>query len=313
MKEAALNLHLLRLPGIGPVGLRKILTRLDSFDMSPAELFELPTERLIEDMKLTPEQVSALHHADFDPEADIHEFGEMGIRILSPEESVYPSEHLSILGRSRPTILFAMGNLDLLKYPMLGLSGSRKASEESLLQTSEFCERIASEDWVIVSGGARGADEAAHLAAVRRGPGTIVMLPTGILKPNIRGELRKHFDSDKTLLLSEFPPEQGWTNGSAMQRNRLIAALSQGLVLVEPGMKGGTFGTGRLAQKLGVPLYLLWSEETWGKGSEAFIRTGTQPISTAEMNTAEFITVVKFRHQESVRLRQYTINEDLFA
>lgn len=279
MTEAASLLQLLRLPRIGPVSLREILSNLTRIEVSPEKIHELTDECLIHDIRLTREQISALRNSDSDAEEDLDQCSAIGIETLLPSDSRFPRHPLSSLGPLAPYILFAWGELKLLQHPALGVSGSRRATDMSLAGLTTLCEVTASDGWVVISGGARGADEAAHLAAIRRGAGTIIVMPTGLFKPNIRKELIKHLEEGKVLLLSAFPPEQGWTPGSAMQRNRLLAALSRAVVLVEPGMRSGTAGTGKIALKLGVPLFLLDSKRDWNPVEIRFLKAGARSIN----------------------------------
>ena len=111
---------------------------------------------------------------------------------------------------------------------------------------------------------------------------------------------------------TEFPPEQGWATGCAMQRNKITVALSQGMILVEPSPKGGTGGTGRIAMKMFTPLYLLWNKSTWGEGAESFLRFGAQPLSETDQDAKELISLFEFRWRESQKVRQQCMTEDIF-
>lgn len=312
MTEAALLLQLLRLPGVGPVRLRHILTRLAQVDVPLPDITRLSDDRLFLDLHLSPEQVQALRHPASDPEEDLHQCAELGIEILLFSDARYPQRIFSILAESAPPLLFTCGNLELLQCPALGISGSRRASERSLAEITHLCEAVASQGWVVVSGGARGTDEAAHLAAVRRGPGTIIVLPTGVLKPNIRKELMKHLEAGKALLLSEFLPEQGWTTGCAMQRNRILVALSRAVVLVEPDLRGGTGGTGRIAQALKTPLFILDSLKGENAASERFIREGAHLISAQSVTPQELTRSLQRSWEESEAARRESKPEALF-
>jgi DNA processing protein len=278
MTEAAAILSLLRLPGIGAGNLRLILARLFQIGMPIERITGLTDQQLSLHLRLSPEQITALRNPASDAQVDLDHCAELGIGTLLPRQPQYPLRVLDLLGRTAPALLFAQGNLDLLSLPALGISGSRRSCEASLAALSQLCAGVASQGWVIVSGGAHGADETAHLAALREGPGTIIILPTGILKPNLRPEFRKRLEEGKTLLLSEFPPEQGWTVGCGMQRNRLLAALSWALTLVEPGRQGGTGGTGRIALKIGVPLFILQGGAGLGEGADDFLEQGAQRL-----------------------------------
>jgi DNA protecting protein DprA len=278
MNEAATLLELLRLPGIGPVKLRQLVARLFALGIPVERIHELDDEQLSLDARLSPEQIAALCHPASDAREDLRICEGKGIRALLASEPEFPLRLITVLGRATPPLLLASGNLELLRYPSLGISGSRKASEESLRRTDKLSRMVAQAGWVVVSGGARGTDEAAHLGCQKDGPGTIIVMPTGLLKPNLRSEFRKHLEDGKTLLLSEFPPEFSWTPGCAMQRNRILTALSHIMVLVEPGLKGGTGGTGRIALRLGTPLFILKTPETGSDGSAELLAAGAQSL-----------------------------------
>jgi len=307
MTQSAAILSLLRLPGIGAGNLRLILARLFQIGVPVERICDLTDQQLALEVRLTPQQIDALRNPESDAEADLRHCAELGVQSLQPSHPRYPFRVLDLLGRTAPALLFAQGNLDLLSLPALGISGSRKSSEASLAAVSLLCEKVASQGWVIVSGGARGADEIAHLAALRHGPGTIIVLPTGILKPNLRPEFKKRLEEGKTLLLSEFPPEFGWTTGCAMQRNRLLAALSWALALVEPGLQGGTGGTGRVALKIGAPLFILQNGAGLGEAAEDFIHLGVKILDAASSPRQLALLLLKsHRAAETIRAANRT-------
>lgn len=309
MNEAEIILRLIRLPDIGPVAVRKLAVKLEVLGKSLLDVENFSDHELARDLKLMTEQIKALRQPEMDAAHDLAECGNQGIRAITQQDLLYPFEKLLIAGRARPALLFLKGNVELLKMPAIGISGSRQAAENSLKATNELCERLAEEGWVIVSGGARGVDEVAHLAAIRKGAGTIIVMPTGFFKPNFRDELKKRLDEEKTLLISEFPPEQGWTPGMAMMRNRLIAALSRGVVLVEPGSRGGTGGTGKLTQKLGLPLYLLKSDDLNKDVADTFIKKGAMLIQSNAMKNGD---LTNFLQINWVRSEEQRLNSDLF-
>jgi DNA protecting protein DprA len=288
MSEAAILLQILRLPGIGPAKLRLLLARLFQLGVPIERITELSDEQLALGARLKGEQIAALRHPASDAEEDLHQCADKGIRTLLPADSDYPLRLITLLKQNAPPLLFVRGNLTLLNYPCLGISGARKATEESLAATHKLSQSLSQHGWVIASGGARGADEAAHLGSLQSGgPGTIVVMPTGILKPNIRGEMRKHLEDGRTLLLSEFPPEFGWTVGCAMQRNRLLIALSSAAVLIEPGITGGTGGTGKIALRLGLPLFVLETPAGIGAGGPDLVKAGAQILNLGRRTAAQ--------------------------
>ncbi len=313
MSEAAILLQLLRLPGIGPARLRLLLARLFQMGVPVERIAELSDEQLALGARLTAEQMAALHHPAGDAEADLQLCREKGIRALQPSDPEYPLRLISCLGRSAPVLLFARGNLSLLESPGLGFSGSRKASEASLAATFQLSQSMARQGWVIISGGARGTDEAAHLGSLREGPGTIVVMPTGLMKPNLRGEVRRQFEEGKTLLLSEFPPEFSWTPGCAMQRNKLLAALSRATILVEPGITGGTGGTGKITLKLGLPLFVLETASGIGPAGPDLLKAGAQLLRPDQISPAQLASIFEEAFASAQASREQRLNQSLFA
>jgi len=313
MNQAAILLQLLRLPQVGPAKLRLILARLFQIGVPPERILELSDQQLLLDVRLKPEQVEALRNPPSDAEEDLRHCAEEGIRVLLSADAHYPIQLLNLLGRTAPPLIFARGNLDLLKYPALGISGSRQAREESLSAVLRLSQSVAAQGWVVVSGGARGVDTAAHLGCMEDGPGTIVVMPTGILKPNLRREIKKHFEDGKTLLLSEFPPEYGWTVGCAMQRNRLLAALSRVVALVEPGLRGGTGGTGRIALRIGLPVFVLRLATGVSSGEEDLMKAGARPLNPDQLSPQEITRLFSQAHEACEANRDRLQTEKLFS
>jgi DNA protecting protein DprA len=296
---------------VGAGNLRLILARLFQIGVPVERFFELNDQQLALELRLAAGQIQALRDPKSNAEADLAHCVEQGVKLLLPSHPNYPFRVLELLGRTAPPLIFAKGNLDLLTLPALGLSGARKSCEASLAAVSQLCEKAAGQGWVVVSGGARGADESAHLTALRYGPGTIVVLPTGILNPSLRADLSQRLEEGKTLLLSEFPPEFGWTVGSGMQRNRLLAALSWALALVEPGLTGGTGGTGRVAKKIGVPLFVLQNGAALGEGAADFIKKGA-PLLDPQQTPQHLALMLLQRHREAESLRLQDQTPSLF-
>lgn len=265
---------------MGPVGFGKLAARLFHLGIPMQRLLELPDRQLAQDVLFSAEQIQALRNPGRDAAEDVRQCAREGIRILTTADPQYPLRIIALLKRTAPPLLFARGNLDLLNRSALGVSGARKASDVSLAAVTRICQTAAMQGWVVVSGGARGADEAAHLAGIKYGIGTIVVLPTGIYKPNFRNAMKPFFSEKNTLILSEFPPEFSWTIGCAMQRNRLLAALSRVMVLVEPGFSGGTGGTGRIAMRLKRPVYILkmTPDDPTTEAEQQFIAKGARRL-----------------------------------
>lgn len=183
-------------------------------------------------------------------------FKDMGIEVVSSTDVRYPAR-LKEVG-SFPPLLYALGNIDLLKRHSVAICGSRHASPDGLRHAHEFGVVAAQSQLCVVSGYARGVDRLAHQGALRASGCVVIVLAEGIL--NFR--VRRDFDSverfwDNTLVISQFPPEQPWRVHTAMGRNRVICGLARGLVVVEARESGGTIAAGRECLQQKKPLWVI--------------------------------------------------------
>ena len=153
-----------------------------------------------------------------------------------------------------PERLYIDGDLNLLKIPMISIVGSRKASAEGLENAAAFAKGLSQAGLLIVSGLARGIDGAAHQATLRLGPKhfTMAVCGTGVdmIYPKEHLDLAKNI-RQQGLLVSELPLGVPPKSSHFPRRNRLIAALSIGVVVIEAAERSGSLITARLASELG--------------------------------------------------------------
>ena len=148
-----------------------------------------------------------------------------------------------------PVVLWAWGDQSLLLRPTIAVVGARRCSVEAPGLVARLVEECVEYGWTIVSGGARGVDAAAHREAMRRDSPTIVVLGSGIGRP-YPPEHRRLFSEvvdHGGLLLSEYPFDRDPRPGQFPARNRIVAGLSIGVVMIEAGPRSGALITGRLA------------------------------------------------------------------
>lgn len=184
---------------------------------------------------------------------------EQNIRILTIGDNNYPNRMISALNNKAPALLFAKGDISFLDKPCLGFCGSRKASEKGLKTAWDCADQMARKGVNIISGYASGVDMTTHKAALEAGGTTTLILAEGILNFKIKRELRDIFDESRVLILSEFLPGLPWSVHNAMQRNYTICSLSQVMILIEAGKKGGSISAGRtslaMERSLFAPVY----------------------------------------------------------
>ncbi len=250
-------LQLMQTKGIGPRSLARLLDRLEQDNLSLRDFLVLEAEEMVARFGLNEEQVRALH-ANEETAAQVAELLEQhGVSTVLVGSSRYPARLKTVLADKAPPVLFMAGSPNLLQDRAVGFCGARDASEESLRCAQQLTRALAKQGILVVSGHAPGADETAHRAALEAGGATAFVLPEGILHFRPRPSLAGLLSEDRFVVVSEFPPKLPWSASNAMQRNRTICGLVQGLIVVEAGTSGGTWEAGLEALKLGVPLFVL--------------------------------------------------------
>ncbi len=177
-----------------------------------------------------------------------------GARMVVAGDAHWPAA-LDALGDSPPVLLWARGDLELLRRPGIAVVGARAATGYGEHVAMEFAAGLAARDVVVISGGAYGIDGMAHRAALASGGATIAVLAGGIdrLYPSGHEALLTRV-AEQGLLLSEVPCGTAPTKWRFLQRNRLIAALSAATIVVEAGRRSGSLNTARHALGMGRPV-----------------------------------------------------------
>lgn len=178
------------------------------------------------------------------------------IHVIAWDEPLYPDLLRLRLEAFAPPILFARGALELLGAPAIAVVGCRKASEYGLDIAEQIAAGVARAGGCVVSGLALGIDAAGHAAALDANGPTIAVLGCGIdvYYPRHNMRLQNRIVRDG-LVLSELLPGEPPRHYQFPHRNRIIAALSAAVVVVEAGEKSGAVTTGNHAANQGVPVY----------------------------------------------------------
>lgn len=173
-----------------------------------------------------------------------------GIRLVTAFDAEYPRLLAEI--PDPPFVLFAVGALERLRSPAVAVVGSRAATRYGREVAARIAQGLSSVGVAVVSGFARGVDTAAHEAALSAGGGTIAVLGCGldVDYPRENGALKQEI-SRRGLLLSEFPPGTEPRPQNFPVRNRIIAGLASGVVVVEASRRSGSLITARLAADSG--------------------------------------------------------------
>ncbi|HEX6477625.1 MAG TPA: DNA-processing protein DprA [Ktedonobacteraceae bacterium] len=174
----------------------------------------------------------------------LEELAQDQIHMLTLLDDNYPSSLNALLpADQRPPVLFYCGDLEILNFPTIAIIGSRHANEESLLFTREVAQCLTEQGANVISGYARGVDQAAFKGATSSSGNTTVVLPQGIrrLTRNHLQKLQAKIETGNVLLMSQFHPDASWTVGRAMERNFVVTGLAQVVVVAESSLQGGTW------------------------------------------------------------------------
>ena len=195
---------------------------------------------------------------------EINKFEGQPVTLLHPLHPDFPQRIRTLKNKfPLPAILYVTGNVTILNRPGVAIVGGRHAGEVALAAADFLAFELAGKGTNVTSGYAAGIDMAAHLAALRAGGTTAIVLSEGIAHFQIKPEFRELLTEENTLVISQFEPNAGWASYMAMTRNKLVCALSGAVVVIVSrperdanGRMSGTFDAGMAALKMGIPVFV---------------------------------------------------------
>jgi DNA processing protein len=235
--EAFARIRLLRSPNIGPISYRQLLAR---FGSASAALDALPDLASRGRGPYRPTSAESI-------EREVAAVRRAGARYLFHDQPDYPALLAEL--DSAPPILTCRGRLELFAAPCVALVGARNASAAAVKLARDFAASLAAAGFTVVSGLARGIDGAAHEGAF---PQTIGVIASGIdiAYPPQHAALQERIAAD-ALLIAEQPPGTEPRGRHFPSRNRIIAGLASGTLVVEAAPQSGSLITARLAGEAG--------------------------------------------------------------
>ncbi len=235
--EAFARIRLLRSPNIGPVSYAQLLMRFGSAVQALAALPELGSRGGRAYRAAPVESI----------EREIEAVRSAGAKYLFHDQPGYPPLLAQL--DSAPPIMTWCGNLALAAQPCVAMVGARNASAAAVKLARDFAAALAEAGFTVVSGLARGIDGAAHEGAF---PRTIGVIASGIdiAYPPQHAALQQRI-ANECLLLAEQPPGTEPRGSHFPSRNRIIAGLAAGTLVVEAAVRSGSLITARLAGEAG--------------------------------------------------------------
>ncbi|MFH9403324.1 DNA-processing protein DprA [Streptomyces sp. NPDC017638] len=188
-----------------------------------------------------------------EPERDLAVGRAAGARFVCPGDGEWPRQ-LDDLGDARPLGLWVRGRPSLRMWALRSVAvvGARACTEYGTHTAATLAAGLAERGWVVVSGGAYGIDGAAHRGALAARGATVAVLACGVDQSYPRGHAALLTRiAHQGLVIGELPPGDHPTPGRFILRNRVIAALTTGTVVVEAARRSGSLATARAARRLG--------------------------------------------------------------
>ncbi|WP_341712225.1 DNA-processing protein DprA [Erythrobacter sp.] len=295
-EEAFARIRLLRSPNIGPVSYAMLLQR---FGTAEAALEALPELSARGGRHYRPVTIDAI-------EREVEAVRKADAKYLFHDQPAYPALLREIDGA--PPILTWRGDLALASRPCVAMVGARNASAAAVKLARDFANALAQAGFTVVSGLARGIDGAAHEGAL---PATIGVIASGIdiAYPPQHADLQERI-AGEGLLIAEQPPGTEPRGSHFPSRNRIIAGLASGTLVVEAAPKSGSLITARLAGEAGREVMAIPGSplDARSHGCNQLIREGAVLVNSPE-DVIELIS--GFDGQPRSRVRDDTPNCDL--
>ena len=271
-------LHLLNAPGLGFARISKLL-----------ELFgdanEIIKQRNFSpELKIPQRAINYLSKASSDDiQQELDWLEKSSNNVLTLDDPLYPPQLRQI--SDPPILLFLRGDPHVLLLPQLAVVGSRNASQSGLNNAHAFCYDLAKRGLVITSGLAAGIDAQAHQGAIDANGQTIAVMGTGIntIYPRNNQKLAKTIPQQGAVI-SEFPFNTPPNAHNFPRRNRVIAGLSLGTLVIEAAQKSGTLITARLSMENNRPVMAIPGSihNPLAKGCHQLIKQGAQLVESAQ-------------------------------
>jgi DNA processing protein len=286
--EVAAWLRLASAPGLRPAALRSLLNEFGLPDAVLGQSF---------DALARAATATAAHAVLSPPDAHFHAHLDALLAwraqpenaLLALDDPAYPPALLTM--PDPPPLLYVRGQLAALHRRSVAIVGSRGATPQGVEDSARFARALSNAGVCVVSGLALGIDAAAHRGALSGPAGTVAVVGTGVdvVYPSVHRALA-HQIVAAGALLSEWPLGTPARAANFPQRNRLIAGLVSGVLIVEAAMRSGSLITARLANEMGRDVYALPGSihAPLSRGCHRMIKQGAKLVETPEDVLEEF-------------------------
>jgi DNA processing protein len=264
------RLRLIRSPNIGPVSYRQLIARFGDAGAALAALPDL-VSRSGGGFRAAPEA---------EIERELKRVSAIGARHIFLDDPYYPALLAEI--DNGPAAITVLGDLGLAERPVVAMVGARNASAAACRFARQLAQELVDDGVAVVSGLARGIDTAAHQGALSSGTIGVIAGGIDIVYPPENADLQKAV-AEKGLLMAEMPPGTEPRARHFPHRNRIIAGLALGTVVVEAVPKSGSLITARLAGEYGREVMAIPGSplDPRARGCNQLIREGATLVQDA--------------------------------
>ena len=256
----------------------RLIAWLKDHEHTPGDLLVGDPKRTLEafqDKTITLERLGPLLDRSFQIGLLMEKWQRAGLWVITRSSRDYPQLLTERLGDQAPPLFYGAGDRRKLDTKALAVIGSRNAAEDDLHFARQLGHAAASQGWSIVSGGARGVDEASMRGAIEASGTVIGVVADSLLKSATSHKYRDAIQRSDIVLLSPYHPEVGFSGPNAMSRNKHVYCLSRAAVVVcSDAGKGGTWaGATEDLKKKWVPVWVKHHPDT-RSGNRALIERG---------------------------------------
>ncbi|MBN3759935.1 DNA-processing protein DprA [Burkholderia sp. Ac-20365] len=281
-QELAAWLQLSMAPGLNPAALRRLLAAFGLPEAVVSQSFAALAEATDE---ATARAVLAPPAADFSAQLDaVRTWREStGNALVTLDDPAYPPLLLTM--PDPPPLLYVKGRIELLHARSVAVVGSRSATPQGIEDATRFARAFSDAGLAVVSGLASGVDGAAHRGALQGRGNTVAVIGTGadLVYPSSHHALA-HQIAAQGAIMSEWPLGTPARSANFPQRNRLIAGLVRGVLVVEAAMRSGSLITARFANEMGRDVFAIPGSihAPLARGCHRMIKQGAKLVETPE-------------------------------
>lgn len=267
------------MPNVGPVTYHALCKKF----AGPRQLYGASRSEL--ELHISPKRAADMHLwcARWDYHFELKKLAKLAITFIGYSSPLYPSQLRSL--SDAPIGLFVRGNECVMEQlphiRCMAIVGTRRATSYGRDVTQHLAATLSEAGWCIVSGLAAGIDAQAHSATLERGNPTIAFLGCGVdvIYPAANSGLYRAIEREG-LVMSEFAPGLPPQPGLFVSRNRLVAGISEGVIVIEAGIDSGAMVTAQIAADQGKEVFAVPGHVTsaMSRGPNRLIRDGAHVV-----------------------------------